>query len=225
MTRPHDAEPDAHQLLGAFVLGGLSAHDHQTFTTHLRTCATCQRETAQLSGLSSLLALVDPATLPHDDRDPLGLPDEATAVPGAVLHAVRRHRLRNRWLLAAAAVVLAIGGVTGGLTLASRLDGPGADARRVTATGPAGSPTSVQITLVPHGWGTELDVQGRDLPTSGVLYLQVTDRKGRSWELASWSGVPSGRTSLSTACWVTADAIRSVAVVTRDGTTVAQVST
>jgi hypothetical protein len=46
-------------LLGGFVLGGLDADDHQAFTRHLRHCAACQRESAQLSGLPALLDVVD----------------------------------------------------------------------------------------------------------------------------------------------------------------------
>lgn len=225
MTGPREPEPDVHQLLGAFVLGGLPALEHREFTTHLRECETCQQEAAQLSGLPSLLALVDPtAVLVVTSSTETPEPDRAVP-PVALLHAVRRRRRRTRWLLAAAAVVLVLGGTSAGVGLAPALGRLGSDARTVTATGTAGSPATVQIALVPRGWGTQVDLQGRDLPTSGVLYLRVTDQRGRSWDVASWSGVPSGRTSLSTACWVTAPEIRSLAIHTRDGTTVARAST
>ena len=225
MSGTPEQEPDVHQLLGAFVLGGLSPQEHHTFTTHLRGCETCQQEAAQLSGLPSLLALADPAAVPVGTLE-MGAPEaEQPVPPTALLHAVRRRRLRTRWLLAAAAVVLVLGGVAGGVGLAPTLGGGPDVAQRLTATGTAGSSTSVQIDLVARGWGTQLDLQGRDLPTSGVLYLEVTDRHGRSWELASWSGVPSGRTTLSTACWMTPDAIRSLVIHTREGATVAQATT
>jgi len=225
MSSPIERDPDLHQLLGAFVLGGLSPQEHRLFTTHLRTCETCQQEAAQLSSLHSLLALADPAAIP-DSTDDVVVPEPVQAVPAAaLLHALRRRRRRTRWLLAAAAVVLVLGGVAGGFVFAPTGGGPDEAARRVTATGTVGSPTTVQIALVPRGWGTQVDLQARDLPTSGVFYLRVTDKQGRSWDIASWSGVPSGRTTLSTACWVMPDAIRSLVIHTRDGKSVAYAST
>ncbi len=225
MSSSVERDPDVHQLLGAFVLGGLSPQEHHTFTTHLRTCETCQQEAAQLSSLPSLLALVDPAAIP-DGTDDAVVPEQEQVVPtNDLLHAVRRRRLRTRWLLAAAAVALVLGGVAGGVAFAPTGGGPDQAARRVTATGTAGSPTTAQIALVPRGWGTQVDLQARDLPTSGVFYLQVIDKQGHSWDIASWSGVPSGSTTLSTACWVAPDAIRSLVIHTWDGKSVARAST
>ena len=63
------AERDAervHELLGAFVLGGLDPEERNTFTAHLLTCAVCQGEAAQLSGIPGLLDLVEPQRRPRE---------------------------------------------------------------------------------------------------------------------------------------------------------------
>ena len=223
----HQHDDELHHLLGAFVLGGLSGDEHRDFTRHLRHCETCQQESAQFSGLPTLLDLVDhevaPAVLAgvpgaSGPADPVG----ALNTPPALLDAVRnrRRRGRSRLVAAAAVLVVAAGGV--GVAVApaiSRLSEP--PTSRIVARGPAGSTTSVDIALVTRGWGTQVDLSGSDLPTSGVLYLEVTDLEGRSWDVASWTGTPSGRTALTTACWVKAASIKTVQVHTREGRTVA----
>jgi anti-sigma factor RsiW len=45
---------------GAYVLGILDADDRAAYERHLRTCAECQREVAEFSGLPALLAQIDP---------------------------------------------------------------------------------------------------------------------------------------------------------------------
>jgi anti-sigma factor RsiW len=55
---------------GAYVLGILDADDRVAYERHLRTCAECQREVAEFSGLPALLAQVDPVeALSIGERD------------------------------------------------------------------------------------------------------------------------------------------------------------
>ena len=70
-------------------------------------------------------------------------------------------------------------------------------------------------------WGTQLDVRGSSLPTGQVLFLAVTDREGHSYDVASWTGTPSGRTVLTAACWMKPGDIVQVQVHTRGGAPVA----
>lgn len=231
-------DDDLHELLGAFVLGGLTPQEHRDFTRHLRTCESCQKESAQLSGLPALLDLVDPDALvdalaagsrvgssvgpgvgPGVDR-PVDPP--AGPLPVALLDEVRRRRRRSRWVLAAAAAVLVVGGVAAGVGVSPIVDRlVQTDSSHVVARSSDGSRTTVDIALVPRGWGTQVDLEGSDLPTSGVLYLKVTDLQGQAWDVASWTGTPSGRTTLTTACWVKKGSIRSIEIHTWDGVTVA----
>ncbi|BAS11329.1 anti-sigma-L factor RslA [Arthrobacter sp. Hiyo4] len=46
---------ELHQLLGAYVLGGLDPADSQRFEAHLKDCADCRTELAELESLPALL--------------------------------------------------------------------------------------------------------------------------------------------------------------------------
>ncbi|MEP6799276.1 MAG: zf-HC2 domain-containing protein [Lapillicoccus sp.] len=224
MSQDQDGD-ELHHLLGAFVLGGLSPEEHREFTRHLRHCEACQREAAQFSGLPALLDL---AELEDVDTGLTAASDAAAAsspalAPPALLDAVRARRRRSRWQLVAAAAVLVVAAGGAGLAIAptvSQLGGP--PSSRLVATDPRGSAAVVNIDLVSRGWGTQVDLSGTDLPKDGVLYLKVTDVNGNSWDVASWSGTPSGRTTLTTACWVKAGNIKMVEVHTLAGQTVAE---
>ena len=229
-TQPPPPPDDVHLLLGAFVLGGLAEDEHRTFTQHLRTCPTCQTELAQVSGLPALLALVDPVEVDAlasasptaaADAVPGATPYGEPLAPVALLAEVRRRRVRRRWLTAAAAAVLVVAGTLAGLTLSPVVQEWRAGSDRIVATGPPGSRTVVSIALEPRTWGTQMVLDGSNLPTDGVFYLEVTDRQGRSWEVASWTGTPSGRTTLQAACWVERSTISTLVIQTRDGSRVA----
>jgi anti-sigma factor RsiW len=220
-----------HLLLGAFVLGGLDPAEHQAFSRHLRTCAVCQREAAQLSGLPALLDLVEPGSEAEgtDGAVPAtgGTLVAETTAPVELLDRVRAARRRRRWRLAAAAAVLvlvagAVGAAIGPLT--TRLNAP--PTRGLVAAGAPvvqgqSAPAQVEIDLVTRNWGTQLEVRGSGLPTGQVLFLAVTDREGHSYDVASWTGTASGRTTLTAACWMTPGDIVQVQVHTREGTPVA----
>lgn len=220
-----ERDNELHQLLGAFVLGGLDPEDHRAFTRHLRTCAVCQREAAQFSGLPALLDLAawdEQSGERVPAEHPVGTPAPRPAVPVTLLDQVRRRRRIERWRLGAAAAVLALvaGGLGAGVgPVLERLTAP--PSAHVVAAPVASSSAAVEIELVTRGWGTQLEVAGSGLPKSGVLYLWVTSSSGRSYSVASWTGTPSGRTTLTAACWMRSADIRGIEVRTSDGTALA----
>jgi Putative zinc-finger len=228
---PEPEHEELQLLLGAFVLGGLDTVEHQAFTRHLRTCQVCQREAAQLSGLPALLDLVEPGSesgsVDAAVPDPDGLVAAETLAPVALLDQVRAERRRRRWRLAAVAAVLvlvagAVGASIGPLT--DRLNAPptrGLVASAAPLTPGQSGPAQVEIDLVTRNWGTQLDVRGSGLPTGEVLFLAVTDRDGHQYDVASWTGTASGRTTLTAACWMKPGDIVQVQVHTREGTPVA----
>ena len=227
-----DAEhEELQQLLGAFVLGGLDTAEHHAFSRHLRTCQVCQREAAQLSGLPALLDLVEPgsehASADGVPLDPESLDPAETVAPVALLDRIRAERRRRRWRLGAVAAALvllagAIGAAIGPVT--NRLNAPptrGLVAAAAPLTPGQTAPAQVEIDLVTRTWGTQLDVRGSSLPAGEVMFLAVTDRDGHQYDVASWTGTPSGRTTLTAACWMKPGDIVQVQVHTREGTPIA----
>lgn len=217
-------DTELHQLLGAFVLGGLDEDEHRAFTRHLRGCPACQREAAQFSGLPALLDLVAPG--PAGGLTVAGVPPAEpaldAAVPDALLDRVRARRRAGRRRMAVAAVVLALaaGGLGAGTgPLLDRLQAP-PTTRVVAAPSPPGRAV-VEVALVTRDWGTQLDLVASGLPSTGILYLWVTDDAGRSYPVASWSGTASGRARLTAACWMRPGEIRRLDVRNADGTSVA----
>jgi hypothetical protein len=59
------------------------------------------------------------------------------------------------------------------------------------------------MNLVGTAWGTQLEVNCSNMPTSGVLTLWVVDENGTSTQLASWSGTEDGSATLAAASWIT----------------------
>ena len=216
---------DRHQLLGAYLLGGLEPEEAAAFEQHLGSCADCRQE---LDDLASLPALLD--ALPVPDAVALGAaaatggrepaaPDAApsdpapAAVPRRLLDelSARRRKIRRRWtaaLAAAAAACLALG------ILAAPLvnQPPRPDASYSVQ---AGEGLQVTVGMVKKTWGTELAVEGRSLPVDGTLSLWVKAGDGGEDRACAWTATPGGRVRITGATPLQLANIASVEV--RDG--------
>ncbi|MFI7607541.1 anti-sigma factor family protein [Micromonospora sp. NPDC049366] len=104
MSRPE------HMDVAAYALGVLDAQDTERFEEHLATCWACAAELETMVPVVGLLSDIDGETmsaLEHTRTDP--------ALLDRTLVAVRAHRRRSRvrQLLATAAAVVVLGGLTG----------------------------------------------------------------------------------------------------------------
>ena len=222
---------ELHVLLGAYLLGGLSDADHRAFTEHLRTCADCQSELGQLSGLPRLLELARPVDGPHLSPDAaLGIRvsgDEDGHVEALLARVARRRRIRRRWLAAvAAAAAVAVFGA--GMWLGPRLTAPPSlpTTHVVAAAEPgSGSAVRVDVALVTRGWGTQLDLACQDMPKDGELLLYVIDGKGAATPAASWRATPAGYSRLTGATSLRPDEIRRLEIRDGDGEVLASATT
>lgn len=208
---------DLHVLLGAFVLGGLSDEDHRAFTEHLRTCATCQLEAGQVSGLPRLLDLVVPDDLP-----------EPTTTSGLtnLLGELRRRKSRQRWLRVAAASVLAALCLGVGAIVGPRLTAPAERPTvRYSAVAAPGSGVEVEVALVTRGWGTEFEIDCEQMPLDGELALWVIDRQGHATSVASWNATSSGYATVTAASAIRSPQVRALEVRTADGRVIATATT
>ena len=201
---------ELHQLLGAYVLGGLDAADQRRFEEHLPECADCQEE---LAGLERLPALLD--ALPVPDAVALTGNHRAAAaiepsgpVPLAVLGelAARRRKARRRWTAlvgAVAAACLALGLAAG--PMLTRPPQPDA-----SYSVQADSGLRFSVDLARKTWGTELAVNGSSMPLDGTYSLWVRDRDGGEDRACAWTATPSGRVRVTGATPVQLASIASV---------------
>ncbi|MEA3551394.1 MULTISPECIES: zf-HC2 domain-containing protein [Micrococcaceae] len=207
------AEP--HQLLGAYLLGGLDAKDLETFEAHLQECGKCRDE---LAGLEKIPVLLDALPVPDAVAltavpgrlpDPVPSPDPAPLLRKL---AHRRRTLRRRWtaLAAAAAAACLALGLAGGPLLARP---PQPDA---TYSVQSGGGLQFRVDLARKTWGTELAVNGSSLPAEGTLSLWVRDRDGGEDRACAWTATPSGRVKVTGATPLQLGSISSVEL--RDAT-------
>lgn len=223
---------DVHQLLGAYVLGGLSDEDHRAFTEHLRTCAACQQELGQVSGLPRLLSLVDgtSAEVPHvaglvPDAPGLGREPGSEAGLAVLLSAARQRRKRRRgWLVAAASAAAVVVFGAGAWLGPGLLDSP-PPSEHYTATAVAGSSAKVGVDLITRGWGTQLELACSNMPVGEEIVVYVVDASGRQLAAGSWLGTASGYARVTGATALRPSEIRAVEVRTADGTVIAAART
>ena len=212
---------ELHQLLGAYLLGGLEPGEAAAFEQHLGSCADCRQE---LDELASLPALLDALPVPDAvalaaaapaaaGREP-STPDHApAAVPRGMLEelSTRRRRARRRWtaaLAVAAAASLALG------ILAAPLfnQPPKPDASYSVQ---ASDGLQITVGMVKKTWGTELAVDGRSLPADGTFSLWVKDSDGVEDRACAWTATPTGRVRITGATPLQLSNIASVEM--RDG--------
>mgnify|MGYP003112210958 CR=1 FL=1 len=194
---------ELHQLLGAYLLGGLEPEEAAAFEQHLGSCADCRQE---LDELASLPALLDALPVPDAvalaaaapaaaGREPSTSDPAPAAVPRGMLEelSTRRRKARRRWaaaLAAAAAACLALG------VLAAPLfnQPPKPDASYSVQ---ASDGLQITVGMVKKTWGTELSVDGRSLPVDGTFSLWVKDSGGGEDRAFAWTATPSGRVRIT----------------------------
>ncbi|MBT2532670.1 zf-HC2 domain-containing protein [Arthrobacter sp. ISL-48] len=207
---------ELHQLLGAYVLGGLDPTDSLRFEAHLRECADCRTELEELEKLPALLdALPVPdAVALTATRPGAGAVEPAAAVPHAIIDelASRRRTSRRRWAAlvgAVAAACLALGLVAG--PVFNRPPQPDA-----SYSVQSGNGLRFSVDLARKTWGTELAVSGSSMPLDGTLSLWIRGRDGTEDRACAWTATPSGRVKVTGATPVQLASIASVEL--RDGT-------
>ncbi|WP_395399740.1 zf-HC2 domain-containing protein [Arthrobacter sp. UC242_113] len=207
---------EVHELLGAYLLGGLDDAERLRFEEHLRQCNTCRSE---LSDLESLPGLLDAVPVP--DAVALAVPavsrpgSEAASpapspVPQPILDQLAARRRNSRRRLTALVGVVAAACLALGFAAAPLFD----PAEKPDASYSVKADTGMQVTvgMVKKTWGTELAVDGRSLPQNGRLSLWVKDRAGVADRACAWTATPSGRVRVTSATPLQYTSIASVEV-------------
>ena len=210
-----------HQLLGAYLLGGLEADEARAFEDHLRTCATCRQELEELESLPALLDAVPAAdAVALAAAGSVSAPLEPAPQTLLVDLSARRRKSRRRWAAvvgAVAAACLALGFLAGPLLNQP----PKPDA---TYSVQSGDGLQLTVGMVKKTWGTELDVEGRSMPLEGTLYLWVKGRDGAEERTCGWTATPSGRIKITGATPVQLTGIAGVELRDDSDKTVASIS-
>jgi anti-sigma factor RsiW len=245
------------------VLGSLSATDRALFEAHLEGCDACMRSLAELSGLPGVLRLlpVEDALALMDEPDPAA-DARAAAAPSAdpavaagarsgSAHRVPRRRRRSRsapfslplsrrtgaWLLAAAAIVLLVGGAGLGSALRAGVSAPVADpAPTATAPESPNADTSLpadavsmrsefddtvtaQLAVTAKPWGTRFDWSCAYAGGGGGLGaydLVAIAQDGTRTVVASWGAGEAEATQLAATSSIPIDRIREVQITPSD---------
>jgi Putative zinc-finger len=203
---------EPHILLGAYILGGLDAHERRAFENHLDVCDRCRAEAADFAPLPALLSKADPANL--ESATPAGdfiLPESFVARRAAI----RRQRSRRRIVTAAAALVAVAAAVVIGVVVipGSHHSPPGTHTFAMQAA--AADVTGV-VTLTPMPWGTDISLDLQRLPTDGVFTLRTMDDSGYMQPAANWAATPNGTGQIKGATSIPMPKLRKLNVVDAD---------
>ena len=158
------------ESLGAHALGQLPAEERAALEAHLEGCPECRAELESLAGAARLLPLADPDRFGTAPQPPAALGNRIAATIRAERRSTRRRRLR---------LGLAFSGVTAALAAAALaifvLPGGGANPSQHVAFGSLPSGITIDATLEPHSFGTEIHmyVQGVRSGTLCRVFLRA----------------------------------------------------
>ena len=183
---------DLTELLGPAALGLLTTPEQAELDAHLRTCADCRRELAELTATADRLAALDAESALAGS----GLSDR-------VLGAVARERRRATRLQAVVAAAASVAVLLAGLVTAGALDRvPDVPLEPVAVQADAG--VQARADLVAHTWGVEIKLVAAGLADGRPYTVQVRTERGELVEAGAFLG--TGERTLS--CNLNASVLR-----------------
>ncbi|MFE0460655.1 zf-HC2 domain-containing protein [Kitasatospora sp. NPDC058965] len=183
---------DPHLDVGAYALGLLDDADRSAFEAHLAGCPRCRTELDELAGLEPLLSeyAAGGGEPPEPDQRLLD------ALLGEVAATRRRVRVRRRWLVAVAAVLVVGGPAVTAATMSVGTATTAAPTATATATeshsavGPTGAHATVGVTPTAWGSAVTLTLDGVTGPRSCDLVAVAAD--GSRQTVTTWSVPATG---------------------------------
>lgn len=197
---------EARIALGVYVLDALDPEERAEVDVHLRGCATCRAELAELAGLPALLqrlslqdlgesmpavvapeALFDKVAASARDEADVSLGTQRRGGSSAITWL--RQRPRRVVLAAAAALVILAGGVTTAITVSG---GPSSDTH-IAASGPV----QMRVTLSSQKTGTALRVAVSGLPENEHCLLVAVANDGTRDSVSRWDATYDGKAQVT----------------------------
>lgn len=206
--------PDDHrsvrEMLGALVLGHLSAAEETAVRAHLDGCPDCRLDLAEIAPLAHELAAVD---VDRVSMAPTPSPDLGHRIQVAVAQERRRSdqvTRRRHVLLAAAAVlaVLLVGGL--GLKIGQEVSEAPIATVPIEPVEVTSRVDAVQASagVVDHTWGVEIKLEATGLRSGSPYAVVVMTRDGRARSAGAFVG--TGEEVMN--CNLNADVLRPDAV-------------
>ena len=200
---------DIHLLLGAYILGGLDAHERRLFEAHLDQCTRCRDDVASAAPLPALLSKVDADDLltPDTERD-----SDITGLllaAAAARRAARRRTVR-RATAAGAITMVAAAAVVAVVVTISQPPPPSGD---TLAMRPVRGEATGTVTLTEKPWGTAITLELKDMPRTGVFTLRTTDDGGATQSAANWAATANGVSVLQGATSIPMSSLRTLSVI------------
>ena len=171
------------EMLGAYLLGHLTADERVGLEAHLDGCAECRAELAELKPVASALAAADPGHLGTPPAPPVELADRVFEH----VRAGRRLANRRRWALRIGAGVAAAAVAISVAVIVRPAPKPQKEEVAFT-TVPAGVVASA--TLYKRPAGVEVWLQVRGLKTGKTYSLWVERTDGKHIECGTFYVVP-----------------------------------
>ncbi|ACY96194.1 anti-sigma factor family protein [Thermomonospora curvata] len=197
--------------LGVYVLGAIDPAERAAVDAHLSVCPSCRDELAGMAALPALLGRVSEAQIAALAEPPGELLETLLARAASDRRPSWRRRWSARWkalwssrwtpLVAAAAVMLVVGALFGGL-LDDRFDGsPPVTAPGPSQTGEGPSPSttgerlqardadtgvSAELLLFAKNSGTQAELRLSGVSAGSRCRLEAINRQGRHDIMGSW---------------------------------------
>lgn len=208
-------DDEIHDLLGAYVAGGLEEQDRVRFASHLKLCSACRIELEQLIPVAAKLKSLDPEFFP----DSLPLPPRSTLdnVLASIATSERfmKRKLRTWRLTASLAGALAV--VMGAYAIVpEHVTPPQGVSFHATAGIQGGGTLSAQV----MPWGTQVTMKVWGLPTASSYVAYAVTFNGVDSRLCTWGPTANHQAKIQTATSLKKSSVRLILITTPDGNTV-----
>lgn len=217
MTTTDDQQhSELRELLGAYLLGGLSDQDTSRVEQHIAECDECLAALSRQAPVMDLLRQRRPADGSHA---PGRLDTLLTAVRAE--RAVSRPRRVRNWVVVVAAGVLLLVGAGLGIAI-DRIGDTGTSGDMSVAVSPAaGAGVRGEATFTRQPWGTTVSISIRGMPVNGTFSLRVHGVRGRIEQAATWGTASNDAIQVTGAVSMPIPMVESIAVVDAHGRVIA----
>jgi len=167
---------DLREMLGAFLLGGLSPDEAARVRAHLETCAQCRAEHDLVEPVARELALLGPAAAGSPEAVPRGLGDRVAAAVASERRAGGRHRVVQLGLVAAGSAAVAASLAV----LVMRGLAPDPVPLEAVTVAVEGTEVVADADLVNHTWGVEIKLAASGLQAGATYRVSMLTDDGEA---------------------------------------------